>query len=87
MLAVVWIGYKVAPKNPETSSMGTELISPLLGLLALLMTFTFGKSNSRCDDRENNLIDEANCIGNAILRADIYSDNLKMEFKKILKPI
>lgn len=85
MLAGVWIGYKTAFKKPDASSMGTELLSPLLGLLALLMAFTFGMSNSRYDDRKNNLIDEANCIGTAILRADIYPDSLKMEFKKDFK--
>lgn len=85
MLGAVWIGYKIAFKKPETNLMTSELLSPLLGLLALLMAFTFGMSNSRYDDRKNNLIDEANCIGTAILRADIYPDSLKMEFKKDFK--
>jgi hypothetical protein len=31
---------------------------------------------------KNNLIEEANCIGTAILRADIYPDSLRNEFKK-----
>ena len=82
MLAAVWIGYKIAYPNKKSTAMGTELLSPLLGLLALLMAFTFGMSNSRYDNRKDNLIDEANCIGTAILRADIYPDSLKMEFKK-----
>lgn len=85
MLAAVWIGYKIAPKNPAVSTIASELLSPLLGLLALLLAFTFGMSNSRYDDRKSNLIDEANCIGTAILRADIYPDSLKMEFKKDFK--
>lgn len=85
MLASIWIGYKMAYKKPEINSMATELISPLLGLLALLMAFTFGMSNSRYDDRKSNLIDEANCIGTAVLRADIYPDSIKNEFKKDFK--
>lgn len=85
MLAAVWIGYKMAFKKPEVNSIASDLLSPLLGLLALLLAFTFGMSNSRYDDRKNNLIDEANCIGTAILRADIYPDSLKMEFKKDFK--
>ncbi len=85
MLAAVWIGYKIAHKKPEVESMASEILSPLLGLLALLLAFTFGMSNSRYDDRKNNLIDETNCIGTAILRADIYPDSLKMEFKKDFK--
>lgn len=82
MLAAVWIGYKIAHKKPEVNSIASELLSPLLGLLALLLAFTFGMSNSRYDNRKNNLIDEANCIGTAILRADIYPDSTKTEFKK-----
>ncbi len=85
MLVAVWIGYKMASKNLKASSMASELLSPLLGLLALLLAFTFGMSNSRYDDRKNNLIDEANCIGTAILRSDIYPDSLKMEFQKDFK--
>lgn len=85
MLVSVWIGYKMAYKKPEINSMATELISPLLGLLALLMAFTFGMSNSRYDNRKSNLIDEANAIGTAILRADIYPDSIKNEFKKDFK--
>lgn len=85
MLTAVWIGYKMACRKPKGNTKDSELLSPLLGLLALIMAFTFGMSNSRYDDRKNNLIDETNCIGTAILRADIYPDSLKMEFKKDFK--
>jgi hypothetical protein len=53
-----------------------------LGLLALILGFTFAMSGSRYENRKNNLIDEANCIGTAVLRSDIYPDSLKNEFKK-----
>lgn len=85
MLLSVWIGYKIAFKKPNKNSNDSELLSPLLGLLALIMAFTFGMSNSRYDNRKDNLIDEANCIGTAILRADIYPDSLKVEFQKDFK--
>jgi hypothetical protein len=85
MLVAVWMGYKIALKKPKGSANDSELLSPLLGLLALILAFTFGMSNTRYDNRKDNLIDEANCIGTAILRADIYPDSLKMEFQKDFK--
>jgi len=39
-------------------------------------------AGSRYENRKDNLIDEANCIGTALLRSDIYPDSLKNEFKK-----
>ncbi|MBC8643426.1 hypothetical protein H9W95_02990 [Flavobacterium lindanitolerans] len=57
-------------------------MSSLLGLLALILAFTFGMSGSRFETRKASLIDEANCIGTAILRADTYPDSLKNAFKK-----
>jgi hypothetical protein len=53
-----------------------------LGLLALILGFTFAMAGSRYDSRKDNLIEEANCIGTAFLRSDVYPDSLKNEFKK-----
>jgi len=39
-------------------------------------------AGSRYENRKNCIIDEANCIGTAILRADIYPDSLKNAYKK-----
>lgn len=82
MLIAIWIGYKTGLKKTKSESKNTEISSSLLGLLALILGFTFAMAGSRFENRKNNLIDEANCIGTAILRADIYPDSLKNEFKK-----
>lgn len=82
MLAAIWIGYKTGLKKTKTDNKNSEISSALLGLLALILGFTFAMSGSRYENRKNNLIDEANCIGTAILRSDIYPDSLKNEFKK-----
>lgn len=82
MIITVWIGYKLGLKKLKTDSKNNELSSSLLGLLALLMAFTFGMAGSRYENRKNCIIDEANCIGTAILRADIYPDSLKNAYKK-----
>ena len=82
MLTAIWIGYKIGLKKTITDNKNSEISSSLLGLLALILGFTFAMAGSRYENRKNNLIDEANCIGTAILRSDIYPDSLKNEFKK-----
>lgn len=82
MLITIWIGYKIGLKRAKLENKNSEISSSLLGLLGLILGFTFAMAGSRYESRKNNLIDEANCIGTAIMRADIYPDSLKMEFKK-----
>lgn len=82
MLFTIWFGYKLGFKKVKTESKNSEISSSLLGLLALILGFTFAMAGARYENRKNNLIDEANCIGTAMLRADIYPDSLKKEFKK-----
>jgi hypothetical protein len=82
MLLAIWIGYKIGLKYTKSDFKNNEISSSLLGLLALILGFTFAMAGSRYENRKNNLIDEANCIGTAVLRSDIYPDSLKNEFKK-----
>ena len=92
MLIFYWIGYKIhqyqIKKNTEsakTESLGT-IEGSLLGLLALLLSFTFNMADSRYNARRQVIIEEANDIGTAILRCDLYSDsirnNLRADFKQ-----
>ncbi len=57
----------------------------LLGLLALLLSFTFGMSGARHDKRISVIIEEANDISTAVLRADLYPDSLRKAFRKDFK--
>jgi hypothetical protein len=82
MLAAIWLGYKIGLKKTKTDNKNSEISSSLLGLLALILGFSFAMAGSRFENRKDNLIDEANCIGTALLRSDIYPDSLKNEFKK-----
>jgi hypothetical protein len=85
MLSTIWIGYKTGLKKTKTDNKNSEISSSLLGLLALILGFTFAMAGSRYENRKTNLIEEANCIGTAVLRSDIYPDSLKNEFKKDFK--
>ncbi len=57
----------------------------LLGLLGLLLAFTFSMSNSRFDTRRQLVIEEANAIGTVILRTDIYPDSMRTILRASLK--
>jgi uncharacterized membrane protein HdeD (DUF308 family) len=70
--------------NVEEKSIGA-IEGSLLGLLALLLSFTFSMSSSRHDKRINVIVEEANNIGTAILRADLYPDSIRSAFRKDFK--
>ena len=68
----------------EDKSIGA-MEGSLLGLLALLLSFTFSMSSSRHDRRVNIIIEEANAIGTAVLRSDLYPDSIRLAFRKDFK--
>lgn len=68
----------------EEKSVGA-MEGSLLGLLALLLSFTFSMSSSRHDKRINIIVEEANDISTAVLRSDLYPDSIRTEFRKDFK--
>lgn len=85
MVIAIIIGYSIGKKSKKNKSDDSGIQTSLLGLLALLMAFTFSMAGSRFENRKSSLIEEANCIGTAILRADIYPDSVKNAFKTDFK--
>ena len=82
MLVFNRIGFSIhkrqIAKNPESASDGLGPVEgSLLGLLALLLSFTFGMSASRYDARMQVIVQEANDIGTAVLRADLYPNSVR----------
>jgi hypothetical protein len=59
--------------------------STLLGLLALLLAFTFGMANNRFDYTRQMVMEEVNAIGTAIRRAEVYPDSVEKELKNAMK--
>ena len=73
-------------KNPDLSKIDLGPINgTLLGLLGLLLAFTFSMSSSRFDARRSTVIEEANAIGTAVLRTDIYPDSMRKLLRVNLK--
>jgi hypothetical protein len=61
------------------------LATPLLGLLALMLGFSFGLSLSSHEARIMEVVDEANAIERAYLRARMLQDPYDSEVKSLLK--
>lgn len=68
----------------EDDTIGT-VEGSLLGLFAFFLGFTFSMSGSRYDERRQSIVHEANCIGTAILRAELYPDSAQVVLKKYFK--
>jgi hypothetical protein len=85
-LAGVRIGHYRLIHSPESKADGIgSLEGALLGLLALLLSFTFGMAGSRYDARRTLIVQESNDIGTVILRADLYSDSVRAQLKQDLQ--
>jgi len=63
----------------------STLESGILGLLALLIGFTFAMSLSRFEARRDAVLNEANAIGTTALRARLLPDPYRTESLKLLK--
>lgn len=85
-----WLGYRtrhnIISKDAEQAKVDVKTINgTLLGLLGLLLAFTFGMSNSRFNSRRDLIVQEANNIGTAVLRTDVYPDSVRKLLKSMLK--
>ncbi|MEN2412256.1 bestrophin-like domain [Flavobacterium mesophilum] len=77
------IGNYIQSKRPPKEK-STET-SALVALLFFLLAFTFGMSSDRYNSRRQIVVEEANDIGTAILRSDLYPDSTRTLFRKDFK--
>lgn len=90
ILAFYIVGHFLAvfrrQRDPKYVSGGIgPLESALLGLLSLLLSFTFSISAARYDKRRELIVKEANDIGTLIKRSDMYTTAISKDLKKSLK--
>jgi hypothetical protein len=90
MIILYYSGFRVkAKKTAKQTGQPDEgfgaIEGSLLGLLALLLSFTFGMASSRHDSRYQVMIQEANTIGTAILRADFFPDSERLVLRHHFK--
>ena len=86
VLAVSEIGWQLGVRaEGRGSSNLTTLESAMLGLLALMIAFTFSMALSRFDLRRDALLNEANAIGTTALRARLLPEPHRTETLKLLQ--
>jgi hypothetical protein len=94
ILATNWLGFRYRKFQEKKPSMEIldgvgPLESSMLGLMALLLGFTFAMAISKFEIRRQVIIEEANDIGTAILRADLFPDSIRSlhrsDFKEYLE--
>jgi len=90
MLVFCEVGYqfglhaKTRQDKEAPTSLG-PMIGGLLGMLAFVLAFTFSMASAQHDLRKQNVLEEANTIGTAYLRADLLDKQYGIEVKRLLK--
>jgi len=91
LMIASFLSYFIASKLNQKRSPGQTnekakdfgpIQSALFGLFALILAFTFSMSAGKYEKRKDIIVQEANNIGTAILRCDLYPDSLRKEFRK-----
>jgi hypothetical protein len=89
-LSAIEIGFRLGRwgkekgSEPVRSQVNT-LQAASLGMLALLLGFTFSMALSRFDTRKQLVLDEANAIGTTYLRAQLLPDPVRKEVSDLLR--
>ena len=82
-------GFLLGRRSQETmeitSNPGYTIQAPALGLLALLLGFTFSMAVSRYDARKQVVLEESNAIGTTFLRAQLLPEPPREEVSNLLR--
>jgi len=90
-LAAIEIGFRLgrrsrgAALDDDSKAHISATQASTLGILALLLAFTFSLSLQRFDTRSDAMVDEANAIGTAYLRAQMLPAPLRDETRALLR--
>ncbi|MEI6720511.1 MAG: hypothetical protein WCO67_07095 [Betaproteobacteria bacterium] len=88
MVVAVEAGYRLGLRrhaNADAKAHINTIQASILGVLALLLGFTFQLSMQRYDTRGDAVVDEANAIGTAWLRTDIIPAALQQDTKALFR--
>jgi hypothetical protein len=90
MLLAAEIGYRAARRwNHAATDAGRSnfgaIKGALLGLLALLVAFTYGMAAQRHDARQGLVLAEVNALYGLMLYADMLSEQHRLEFRDLMR--
>ncbi|CAB3655145.1 bestrophin-like domain [Achromobacter pestifer] len=88
-LGIIELGFRLGRKQRRPADEShkthiTALQTALLGLLALLLGFTFAMSVTRFEARKNLVLEEANAIGNAYWRSQLIAQSAREQIPRLL---
>lgn len=72
-------------KDKAAPSTLGSMVGGLLGMLAFVLAFTFSIASSQHELRRNNVLEEANIIGTAYLRADLLDEKSATAVRRLLR--
>ncbi|TWB40574.1 uncharacterized protein DUF4239 [Nitrospirillum pindoramense] len=85
----VEVGYRgqlwLSARNQGKGAPPDHILSAVLGLLALLLGFTFSLSLNRFEGRRDLVVREANAIGTVWLRANLLEEPERQELRELLR--
>lgn len=90
MVAAIEFGYRIGRVKARSASDPTKahvsaILGSLLGVLALLIGFTFSLALQRFEKRSEAVVDEANAIGTTYLRAHLLSTSVRSQAQSLLR--
>ncbi len=86
IMAMSEIGWQLGTRTKgRTGSNFSTLESAMLGLLALMLAFTFSMALTRFEARRDAVLTEANAIGTTALRARLLPEPQRSETLKLLR--
>ncbi|HEY6977311.1 MAG TPA: hypothetical protein VH396_13535 [Chitinophagaceae bacterium] len=89
MIAIVALG-RIAGRlwrkeDAEPRGGVNSLLAAVFALFGFILAFTFNMSGDRYENVRNVIVEEANDIGTAVLRADLYADSIREAFRADFK--
>jgi len=89
MLLALEIGFRSSRRKQvrttEAITQANAVLAAMLGLLALLLAFTFSAALQRYEDRSQTVVAEANAIGTTYLRARLLPREMQDEVQALLR--
>lgn len=90
MLAFCEVGFRLGvrertQRDEDAPVSLAPIVGGLLGMLGLLLAFTFSMAASQHELRKQNVLSEANAVGTAYLRADLLDKQYGSEVKSLLR--
>ena len=89
MLLAMELGFRSGRRKrasvPETITQANAVLASMLGLLALLLAFTFSAALQRFENRSQTVVAEANAIGTTYLRARLLPGEMPDEVQALLR--